>query len=184
MNTSIINNTKTETLPLLPELKSNKTGVVVTKHFANLSLWLSPEEFRLFCYLLYNMSADNTITYSTILLRKHGGAIISARREYCPGDVPIKSSLVYIRKSFVGLIKKGVILTTPWRNIFFACPMFVYNGGVIGTKQFRQMQRLYQGLSAEDTNIFIKQYTEYVKEFLSAKKKDYVYKEGRTRKHH
>ena len=176
MNTSTVKKTRTEALPVLPELKSNKTGLVITKHFTNLSLWLSPEEFRLFCYLLYNMSADNTIIYSTILLRKHGSMITSARKEYCPAEPPVKSSLVYIRKSFVNLVKKGLILTTPWQNVYFVCPMFVYDGGVIGIKQFRQMQKFYQNLSAENTDDFVRQYTEYVKEFLSAKKKDYIYK--------
>jgi len=176
MNTAIVKNTTLVNLPVLPIIKVSKTGLVITKHFTNLPFWLLPEEFRLFCGLLYNMAADNTIVYSTMLLRKHRGVIIAARREYCPGDPPVKSSLVYIRKAFVGLVKKGVILKTPWQNVYFACPMYVYNGSVIGNKQFNQVQQFYQGLSTENTNELVRQYTEYVREFLSAKKKNYIYK--------
>lgn len=174
MNSAIVSKTKTKSLPNFPVLSVGKTKRVFTRHFCNLALWLSPDEFALLSFLVYSASADNTIKYSTRLLEKFIEAGNQALCEYVHPDCEnlFSRNLILRRKSFVSLVEKGLLLHTAKRHYFLINPMLTYESQIINNKQYEEFQKYYQGRSAEEIT---KEFTILAASFLESKKPNYKY---------
>lgn len=175
-NTAIISKTKTKSLPNFPELSVGKTKRVFTKHYCNLALWLSAEEFALLNFLVYHAAADNTVKYSTRLMEKFLSAMQQARDEYW--DDRLKRDMIYIgtissvRRLFIDLVESGILIHTSRRHCFMLNPMLTYDSLIVNSKQYMEFQKYYQSKPVEETTEY---FSTLVEQFLSAKKKDYKY---------
>lgn len=169
-NTSRIIKTKTEALPYFPYIQVGKTKRVMTKHFTNLSLWLSIEEIRMIGWLVYQCSADNKFEYSTRLLERFKWSVMSANFEY--KSAVKKPDIITARWIIESLIKKGLVLHTGTKYLMIN-PMLSYNSDVVNTKQYRMFMEFYQKSSPDEV---VEYFSKLVAEYLQSKKINYTYK--------
>lgn len=163
---------KTKHLPNFPILLTGKTRRVVTKHFANLPLWLSQDEVAMLNWLLYRISADNTFKYSVSLLNQYSESILKAREEYKSEELDLKTSTSRVRKCLLSLIERGLILNTNKEKYFMLNPLLTYHPDIITRKDYKLIMELYQ---QGDVNKITEQFGKLVARYLETKKKNYIY---------
>lgn len=182
MNSKLIQNTTTKSLPNYPSLKVGKTRRVFTKHFTNLPLWLSADEVSLLSWLCYQSMADNTFKYNTDLLRKYKDSVDYAKQEYSGGNPNmVLGNILNSRHVLKRLIEKGFIFQTGIKNKLMINPMLTYAAEVVSVKKYDDVTDLYQLVQKQSITLisFTEYYSNLVGDFLSQKKKNYKY--GKTK---
>lgn len=165
-NTSIVKNTITTCLPNLPELPPNKSNAIVTKHFSNIILYLPIDQSALMFWLLYQMHADNTIIYSTVLLRRYCKIVYEANKHYnvkfsLKKPNGLMMSTLPIRRNFVALIQAGYLIRVNPEKIMIN-PMLTYYEW-LSRKQYISIMAKYQLLSADNQ----KELSEFCIEYIN-----------------
>lgn len=100
-----------------------------TRHMINASFILSPNEYTLFNFIIF-MSADNTIKYSTKLLKQYDIATTRIIEITGTNKVNYATSRDVARQSFISLIEKGYLIRLNSKNEFMINPMVVYPEGI------------------------------------------------------
>lgn len=137
-NTKLIATTKTKSLPDFQPTK--RTTRVVTKHFTNLAFYLPQDQYCLLSWLVYNCEMDNTIKYSTFILRRYSEAI-KAVCEHYKADIGVKTSLQTVRLVFKSLIEQGYIIS--FNNKLLLNPMLSYQADYISSKKYHEICKKY-----------------------------------------
>ncbi len=172
-NSKLIQNAKTEKLPLFPELSVGKTRRTMTKHYTNLSLWLPQDELQILNFLVYETLSDNTFIYSTFLLERYLSAVKVANMQYC--GVSVYKSESDTRRCIHQLIRKGCLLQTGIKNRIMVNPCLTYNLDCVNAKKYKSVCEKYQVSSAEKVTEFTSYYINLVATFLESKKPNYKY---------
>jgi len=176
MNSKLIQNTKTKSLPHFPELSTGKHRRVFSRHFTNLSLWLPHDELQLLNFLCYDNDtlANNTFLYSTQLLNRFIAAVKEANLVYDGGYMTLKN-LTHTRRCLKNLIERGLILQTGTKNKLMISPMLTYNCDILNNKKYKEIQDLYQNINVTSASLITNKFSILVSEFLESKKKNYKY---------
>ncbi len=172
-NTKLIQNAKTEKLPLFPELSVGKTRRTFSKHYTNLSLWLPQDELQILNFLVYETLSDNTFTYSTFLLARYSSAVKVANMQY--NGVSVYKSESDTRRCIHQLIRKGCLLQTGIKNRIMINPCLTYNLDCINAKKYKSVCEKYQVSSAEKVTEFTEYFRTLVSNYLESKKPNYKY---------
>lgn len=104
-----ISQLKTKRLWNFPPLPDGKMGRVITKHFTNLSYTLTPNQYALLNFLIYNSGADNTVTYSVGLLEKYSLTVKAAKKLYS-GETKLWLSEPTVKKIWAYLVENGLLM--------------------------------------------------------------------------
>lgn len=159
MNTKRIKSTITARFPELPILAPNKCTKVVTKHFCNVSLYMSPNTASLLWWLLYQSGADGSFTYNTTLLKKYSKSIIEARKFYKLENA-LTSNIFHIRQNLEWLIASGYLF---WHEgKLMINPMLSYYER-LSRKDFLYFSEKYQEISQSNLQPFLAEYVKTVK---------------------
>jgi hypothetical protein len=142
MNTNLISSTKNIRLPYLPKLTGLKTNRVITKHYTNCALYLSPDRFSLLTWLIYQSRNDNSVKYSTHLLNKYSAAIKEANKEY-NGLGWLKTSIQFIRQDFKWLIENGYLFNNYEKDVFTINPLLSYRTEYIRAAEYDMLVEWY-----------------------------------------
>ena len=169
-----VSKTTTSYLPHMPELAVGKTNRRVTKHFTNLPMYLPSARIALLNWLVYQIKADNTFTYSVSMLKQYIKSARAAHSEYGDSNHMILN-IDYSRAMLRILIETGYILNTKTKNKFMLNPMLSYDADVINRKQYSQVCKKYQSLSRDGITNFTDYFTNLVAKYLESKKKNYRY---------
>lgn len=152
-NTGLVKNATTQSIPNFPELTPNKINAIVTKHFTNVILYLPIDQSSLLFWLLYQARADNTINYSTVLLRRYCKMVYETNKHYNskfskkrPNGLSM--SIFPIRRNLVSLIQAGYLIRINVNNLMIN-PMLTYYE-YLSRKEYKTIVAEYQLLSAED----------------------------------
>ena len=172
----LISKSITRTLPKFPVLSVGKTRRITTKHFTNLPLWLSQDEVAMINWLVYRLSADNTFKYSVGLLNQYSMSVLKAREEYQSPDKNLKTITTSVRKSLLGLIEKGLILSTGKSKYYMLNPMLTYPCDIVTRKAYKSVMEMYQSTSPDKINDFTDYFSKLVADFLESKKINYIYR--------
>jgi hypothetical protein len=159
---SIFKTIKTERVPFFPELTSNKSSRVVTKHFTNLAMYLPADELALINWLIYQCRADNTFEYSQFLITKYSNTVVLANKEYTQVEgkhLHIKVSGQAVRDVLERLIRNGLVLASGKKKMMVS-PMLTYRADYITTPEYSDICDMYGRLLADenDVDVFIKKY--------------------------
>lgn len=156
MNTNLIRNSRNKKLPEAPVYNINLSKMVVTKFFTNRMLVKSRIANSMLSWLVYECGADNSIEYSTYLLKRFIKAF-----EYMNGGG--KLNITDIRRNFSELIADGDLLNTSKPNVFLVNPIYCYNPNAITKKQYMDVIGSYQVLKPEDSAEFSEAYIKLIK---------------------
>ena len=168
MNTKLIQQTKPIRLPKFPELNGKDRTKVITKHFANLSLWCSADELRMITWLIYQSKVDNTVMYNTLLLTRYSAAIKAANKEY--KGIKVNHNIKHLRIVFKRLIEQGLLLPCGGKT-YMINPMLAYRTEYMKPLDYGYMCRMYATIdkSGVDVLAFTKEYIKIVNSYLDKK---------------
>lgn len=94
---------------------------------------------------MYQSRNDNTVRYSTHLLKKYRASVMEANKQY-DQDLGLVISVQGIRESFKGLIEMGYLLPNYSADVFTINPMLVYRTEYIRKDEYRELVQLYQAI--------------------------------------
>lgn len=150
----MISDFKVKQLSYLPVLSSHKTNRAVTKHFTNAMLYLPHSQAALLSWLVYESKTDNSFKYSSQMLIRYSKSVEEACKTY--NTTPrINTSVKSIRKDLGLLIESGYIWPTPQDKIFLINPMLSAKRSFIGSKEYKEFVRVYQGFKDYSDKILL-----------------------------
>lgn len=141
-NTKKILSIQVKELPLFPVLAQGGNGRIFTKHFTNLVPCLTKDEISLLSFLIYQSELDNSIIYSTKLLKQYDTWVHFCQGRY--GKRPLSSSVPKTRLIFKDLIEKGFLLLTTQLKCFLVNPNLTYSKEYVKIKFYNSWTMLYR----------------------------------------
>lgn len=161
MNTGKVKNTITTVLPQFPALVPNKRNSIVTKHLTNTVLYLPHDMSAMLIWLVYVCREDNTLDYSTQLLRRYCMAIFESNKLYGAKKSRKKpngltANVVGARYTMIKLIEQGYVIRLSEKKILLN-PMLRYSK-YLSSKEYNKIMADYQELviSEESKDFFWK----------------------------
>jgi hypothetical protein len=143
MNTKRVIQTKVQKLWDFPPLSDGKQGRAITKHFTNLSYILNPNHYALLNYLIYQSAADNTIIYSTKLLKQYQRSVKVAG-EYYNQETNLHRSVPRIAGNFEWLIQNSLLLPVGYDKKFLINPCLTFSKVYVKAEFYKKWVLEYQ----------------------------------------
>jgi hypothetical protein len=107
-----------------PPLSPGGTGKIITRHFTNLVLTLHRDPLALLSFLIYQSGPDNTVQYSTKLLKQFDAAVTLIQERH--HKKKISKSLPSARRSFKLLIEYGMVYPAG-KKLYLINPRLCYS---------------------------------------------------------
>lgn len=156
-----------------PGIDKKKQSRVFTKHYSNLSLILHPNHYTLLTWLIYQSLPDNTITYSTQLLRQYAAAVKLASAKYKSNNPCIFSSPPNTRKYFKYLIEQSLLFPTSESGVYMINPSLTHHRTYAKTEHLAEFARQYSEMEYLRTDGSLKDFLVRISTFYSEGIKKY-----------
>lgn len=136
-----------------PPLSEGKQGRIFTKHFTNLSLNLLPNHFSLLSWLVYQSAADNTVKYSTGLLKMYQQSVVFATNRYKSVNPYLTPSVPNARKYFQYLIERSFLLPTDSAGEYLINPNLTYSKLYVKSGFYKEWVNSYNNTASASLSI-------------------------------
>lgn len=174
MNTKKIQLTKVKRLWNFPLLTDGKQGRVFTKHYSNLAFILDSNHFALLSFLVYQSRADNTLEYSTKLLKMYQKSIAEGKELYGSKNESLNTYPPKLRDYFEYLIENGLLLPTSTPKQFLINPCLTYSKLYVKAEFYKEWVGRYELLRTwivnGNLNDHIQNYLEHVDKKMKRRK--------------
>ncbi len=175
MNNKNVEAVENERFPYLPKLTGIKTTRVITKHFTNLSMYLSPDHYNMLSWLIYQSRNDNTVVYSMHLMRKYRDTVLAAADKY-GSEVHLKCGINSNRDTFKWLISEGYLFCAPERLVYMINPLLTYRAEYIRSEEYNKICDRYQHIwfgtnRVNGTKDLVRDYMNIINKRIKDKKK-------------
>jgi len=166
MPKNVIKTVETSSLPNFPILEAYKHNRIITKHFTNLSMYMSHERFSFLSWLIYESNSDNTIVYNTNLFIKYRASVLAANNEYNNSYGTklvngLRTTVSNLRYSLKWLIENGYLFRIG-RFKFIINPRLVYYE-YLSPKEIAAFNIRYQSADKNNAIELMNDYIQMVK---------------------